>query len=90
MRWPQFLPGSNRIVYVTCDPARHVCRGMAADYLSRDVVPLMETDSRVQYAPPRRTGEPGAYADIRIPRGSQRTCGYPGHLTSMPRTPTGS
>ena len=59
MRWPQFLPGSNRIVYVTCDPARHVCRGMAADYLSRDAVPLMETDSRVQYAPPRRAGEPG-------------------------------
>ena len=59
MRWPQFLPGSNRIVYVTCDPARHLCRGMASGYLSRDAVPLMETDSRVHYAPPRRAGEPG-------------------------------
>jgi Tol biopolymer transport system component/predicted Ser/Thr protein kinase len=59
MRWPQFLPGGNRIVYVTEDQKSRGNLAMAADYLSHKPVPLMQTDSRVQYAPPRRPGESG-------------------------------
>ena len=59
MRWPLFLPGGNRVVYVTDDPKTHGNRVMAEDYLSHKPVPLMETDSRVQYAPARRPGESG-------------------------------
>jgi hypothetical protein len=55
MRWPQFLPGGQRFVYVADSPG---IRAMAADYASPKPVPLMETDSRVEYAPPRRPGEP--------------------------------
>ena len=65
MRWPEFLPGGNRFVYVAYDPALHGNRAMAADYLSHKPAPLMETDSRVQYAPPRRPGEPGYLLFIR-------------------------
>jgi Tol biopolymer transport system component/predicted Ser/Thr protein kinase len=59
MRWPQFLPGGSRVVYVTDDPKSRGNRVMAEDYLSHKPVPLMETDSRVQYALARRPGEPG-------------------------------
>jgi Tol biopolymer transport system component/predicted Ser/Thr protein kinase len=59
LRWPQFLPGGNRVVYVGRDPKSGVARAMASDYPSGKPAPLMETDSRVQYAPPRRPGEPG-------------------------------
>jgi Tol biopolymer transport system component len=59
IRWPQFLPGSNRVIYVTSDPATHGFRGMAAEDVGRKPAALMETDSRLQYAPPRRAGEPG-------------------------------
>lgn len=65
MRWPQFLPGGDRFVYVNHDTASNGNRAMAADYLTRKPVPLMETDSRVQYAPPRRPGEPGHLLFIR-------------------------
>ena len=57
-RWPQFLPGGQRLLYVVFDPALQRFRAMVADYPSFKSVPLMETDSMVQYAPPRRTGEP--------------------------------
>ena len=56
MRWPEFLPGGQRFVYVAESPS---IRAMAADYASPKPVPLMETDSRVEYAPPRRPGDPG-------------------------------
>jgi len=65
MRWPQFLPGGDRLVYVAYDAALKGYRAMAADYGSRQPVPLMETDSRVQYAPPRSPGEPGYLLFIR-------------------------
>jgi len=58
-RWPQFLPGGDRILYVTYDSALRGYRAMAADYVSGKPVPLMQTDSRVHYAPPRSSAEPG-------------------------------
>jgi Tol biopolymer transport system component/predicted Ser/Thr protein kinase len=59
VRWLQFLPGGDRFVYAISDPGVQRGRAMAADYVARQPVNLMETDSRVQYAPPRRPGESG-------------------------------
>ena len=38
---------------------------MTADYATRQSVSLMQTDSRVQYSPPLRPGEPGYLLFIR-------------------------
>ncbi len=65
MRWPQFLPGGDRLVYVVFDKQLQQSRAMASDYAGRAPVFLMETDSRVEYAPPQRTGEPGYLLFIR-------------------------
>jgi Tol biopolymer transport system component len=56
-RWPQFLPGGQLLVYVAFEPAVHRFRAMVSNYPGFQPVPLMETDSMVQYAPPRRPGE---------------------------------
>jgi len=58
-RWPQFVPGSDRLIYVAFDPAVQGYRAMESDYLVRKPVSLMETGSRVQYAPARHADEPG-------------------------------
>ena len=65
MRWPQFLPGGNRLVYAVYDKAFQHGNAVAAEYASRKPVSLMQTDSRVQYAPPLRSGEPGSLLFIR-------------------------
>jgi serine/threonine protein kinase/Tol biopolymer transport system component len=65
VRWPEYLPGGDRFVYVAYDPATHGNRVMAADYAARKPVSLMQTDSRAQYAPPRRPGESGHLLFIR-------------------------
>jgi Tol biopolymer transport system component len=59
MRWPQFLPGGNRVVYVANDAKSGAVHALAGDYLGSKPTLLMETESRVQYAPPRHPGEPG-------------------------------
>ncbi|MBV9612881.1 MAG: serine/threonine-protein kinase, partial [Acidobacteriaceae bacterium] len=59
IRWPQFVPGTNSVIYAGLDRAVQSYRAMATDYLVRKPVSLMETGSRVQYAPPRHAGEPG-------------------------------
>lgn len=65
MRWPEFLPHSDRFLPVTFDPALDRYRAVATDYITKKSTPLMETDSRVQYAPPLRRGEPGYLLFIR-------------------------
>ena len=64
MRWPEFLPG-DRLLYALYDAGSQSSRAMAADYTTRKPVPLMQTDSRVQYAPPMRSGERGNLLFIR-------------------------
>lgn len=59
LRWPQFLPGNDRVLYVAYDQGLRSYRAMVADNTGRNPVPLMQTDSRVHYAAPRRAGEPG-------------------------------
>ena len=65
MRWPQFLPGGERLLYAVYDDQLHHSRAMVADYSGGTPVPLMQTDSAVQYAPPLRPGEPGYLLFIR-------------------------
>jgi serine/threonine protein kinase len=65
MRWPLFLPGDDHLVYAVYDKALQHSRAMVADYVSPKPVSLMQTDSRVQYAPPLRPGEPGNLLFIR-------------------------
>jgi eukaryotic-like serine/threonine-protein kinase len=65
MRWPQFLPGGGRLVYAAYDKELKQSRIVAADYASRTPVFLTQTDSRVQYAPPLRPGDPGYLLFIR-------------------------
>jgi serine/threonine protein kinase len=65
MRWPQFLPGGDRLLYAVYDKELKQSRVMVADYASQKPVALMQTDSRVQYAPPLRPGEPGYLLFIR-------------------------
>ncbi len=65
MRWPQFLPGSDRLVYAVYDKALQHSLAMATDYVNPKPVSLMQTDSRVLYAPPLRSGGPGDLLFIR-------------------------
>lgn len=65
MRWAQFLPGSDRFIHVEFDPALGRYRAEATDYVTHRSIMLMETDSRVQFAPSNRPGKPGYLLFIR-------------------------
>jgi len=65
LRLPQFLPHSDRVLHVVDDPASGRWRAQVTDYASGKSTTLMETDSRVQYAPPLRRGEPGKLLYLR-------------------------
>jgi eukaryotic-like serine/threonine-protein kinase len=65
MRWPQFLPHSDHFFHVLFDPAVDRYRAVVTDYVSKNSAPLVETDSRVQYAPPQRAGQPGTLFYVR-------------------------
>ena len=64
-RWPQFLPGGDHLLYAIYDKERKQSHAVVADYTGKNPVTLMQTDSRVQYAPPLRAGEPGHLLFIR-------------------------
>ncbi len=65
LRWPQFLPGSDRFVYAAYDPKSQISHAFAADFPGSNPLMLMETNSRVQYAPPRFAGDTGDLLFIR-------------------------
>ena len=65
LRWPQLLPGGDRLLYALYDPASQDSRAVVANYASPKPVFLMQTDSRVQYAPPMPSGESGYLLFIR-------------------------
>jgi serine/threonine protein kinase len=65
MRWPQFLPGGDRLLYAIYDKERKQSHAVVADYAGQKPVSLMQTDSRIQYAPPPRAGDPGYLLFIR-------------------------
>ena len=65
IRWPQFLPGRDSLIFSAYDGASHRSHVMAADYGSNKATTLMETGSRAEYAPPRRPGETGYLLFVR-------------------------
>jgi eukaryotic-like serine/threonine-protein kinase len=64
-RWPQFLPGGERLLYAVYDKERKQSHAVVVDYSGQKPVSLMQTDSRIHYAPPLRAGEPGHLLFIR-------------------------
>jgi eukaryotic-like serine/threonine-protein kinase len=65
MRWAQFLPGSDRFIHVEFDPVLGRYRAQATDYVTHRSIPLMETDSRAQFASSNHPGKPGYLLFIR-------------------------
>lgn len=65
MRWAQYLPESDRFLHVVYDPAQGHYHAYATSLTTGQSTALMETDSRVQYAPPRQSGDPGYLLFIR-------------------------
>lgn len=59
-RWPVFIPGSDRFLHVVFDEARGRYECVITDFKTHQSTDLMEVDSRVQYAPPARSGEPAS------------------------------
>jgi eukaryotic-like serine/threonine-protein kinase len=59
MRWPEVLPGGDRLVFGGFDKAAQYNRAFVADYSGQKITPLMQTSSRIEYAPPLKSGEPG-------------------------------
>ena len=65
LRWPQFIPGQDRLIYAAFDEASQQNRAVTADYGKGSPANLTQTDSRVQYAPPLHAAEPGDLLYIR-------------------------
>ncbi len=65
LRWAQSLPGTDKLLHIQYEPALGHYRAMASDFTTRQQTPLMETDSRVLYAPSSRPGDPGYLLFIR-------------------------
>ena len=65
LRLPQFLPHSDRVLNLFVDPAAGGYRARVSEYLSGKSTFLMQTDSKVQYAPPSHPGEPGMLLYVR-------------------------
>lgn len=65
MRWPEALPGSDRLIYTALDRQLQLSSVMTVDYPNGKPMSLMQSDSRVQYAPPLRPGESGHLLFVR-------------------------
>jgi eukaryotic-like serine/threonine-protein kinase len=64
-RWAQFLPDGRHFLHVDFDPAIERYRAVLTDYTTGASTALLESDSRVEYAPPRREHEPGHLLFVR-------------------------
>ena len=65
MRWAQFLPKSDRYLRVRFTPRLGRYQAVVTDFTTQKSTPLMEVDSRVQYAPPRLSGDVGSLVFVR-------------------------
>lgn len=65
MRWPQFLPGSDRLIYAVYDTASHTSHVATVDYSNPKPLLLTQADSRPIYSAPLHRGDPGYLLFIR-------------------------
>jgi serine/threonine protein kinase/Tol biopolymer transport system component len=67
MRWPQFLPGSDRLIYAVFDAASHQTHVATVDYANPNPKPLMlmQSDTRAIYSASLHSGEPGYLLFVR-------------------------
>ena len=65
MRYPQFLPDGRHFISTIYDMAAQRGNVVLADFDNPKPLTLMQTDTRVLYAPPRRHGVPGHLLFIR-------------------------
>jgi eukaryotic-like serine/threonine-protein kinase len=65
LRWPQFLPGGQTILYSAYDGKEKQSHVMTAGYVNGQPVTLTPTDSRAEYSPPSQSGSPGYLLLIR-------------------------
>ena len=64
-RWAEFLPDGEHFLHVDFDPGIERYRAVVTDFATGKSTALLETDSRVEYAPPWRDGEPGHLLFVR-------------------------
>lgn len=65
MRWAEFLPGNEHFIHVFFDPELGRYRAVVTHYATGKSVGLMETESRVQFAPSSEPGGPSHLLFIR-------------------------
>jgi serine/threonine protein kinase len=65
LRWPQFLPGGDRLIYAAFDSTSKQVHAMTVDYAHPQPLMLMQSDSRPLYSAPLHSGEPGWLLFIR-------------------------
>ena len=65
VRWAQFLPDGRHFLHVDFDPSIERYHAVLTDYATGDSTVLLETDSRVEYAPPRTESGPGHLLFVR-------------------------
>ena len=64
-RWAQFLPDGRHYLHVDFDASIERYHAVLTDYATGTSAVLLETDSRVEYAPPRKEGGPGHLLFVR-------------------------
>jgi len=65
MRWPQFLPGSDRMIYAVYDTASHQTHVATVDYANPKPLMLVQSDTRAIYSASPHSGEPGYLLFVR-------------------------
>jgi Tol biopolymer transport system component/predicted Ser/Thr protein kinase len=65
IRWPQFLPGSDRLIYAVYDTASHQTHVATVDYANPKPLMLMQSDTRAIYSASSHSGEPGYLLFVR-------------------------
>lgn len=65
LRWPQFLPGSDRLIYAVYDNVSHQTHVATVDYANPKPLMLMTSDTRAIYSASPHAGEAGYLLFVR-------------------------
>lgn len=65
LRWPQFLPGTDRLIYAVHDSASQQTHVATVDYANPKPLMLMQSDTRAIYSASLHPGEPGYLLFVR-------------------------